>query len=216
MLADVGQESQSWSFVLSTGHVQGLFITWLWLLVSSPKCFCSIWPSNTQSVCFDTYCIVIVLTSGHAAGWINTSVSCLVKLQLLFLATLTLVSLVLWESIKTPTWLQLSWLVDRHGFFYERKFIQHIVFRTLLTSVKHNTKKNYLQYYKLVYYRWPYQWPMGFSTFSLMVIDLIHKLHHYRQSWSSPWQIILNVSIEVRMSLLRALTTSVFLYGCET
>ena len=34
-----------------------------------------------------------VLTSGHAAGWINTSVSCLVKLPLLFLATLTLVSL---------------------------------------------------------------------------------------------------------------------------
>ena len=48
-----------------------------------------------QSVCFDTYSIVIVLTSGHAAGWINTSVSCLVKLPLFFLATLTLVSLVL-------------------------------------------------------------------------------------------------------------------------
>ena len=48
-----------------------------------------------HSVCFDTYSIVIVLTSGHAAGWINTSVSCLVKLPLLFLATLTLVSLVL-------------------------------------------------------------------------------------------------------------------------
>ena len=28
-----------------------------------------------HSVCFDTYSIVIVLTSGHAAGWINTSVS---------------------------------------------------------------------------------------------------------------------------------------------
>ena len=27
-----------------------------------------------------------------------------------------------------------------------------------------------------------YQWPMGFTTFSLMVIDLIHKLHHYWQS----------------------------------
>ena len=132
MLADVGQESQSWSFVLSTGHVQGLFITWMWLLVSNPKCFCSIWPSNTQSDCFDTYSIVIVLTSGHAAGWINTSVSCLVKLQLLFLATLTLVSLVLWESIKTPTSLQLSWLVDRHGFFlwkkvYSAHCIQNIV-----------------------------------------------------------------------------------------
>ena len=50
---------------------------------------------NTQSVCFDTYSIVIVLTSGHAAGWINTPVSCLVKLPLLFLAILTLVSLVL-------------------------------------------------------------------------------------------------------------------------
>ena len=28
-----------------------------------------------HSVCFDTYSIVIVLTSGHAVGWINTSVS---------------------------------------------------------------------------------------------------------------------------------------------
>ena len=28
-----------------------------------------------HSVCFDTYSIVIVLTSGHAADWINTSVS---------------------------------------------------------------------------------------------------------------------------------------------
>jgi hypothetical protein len=61
-----------------------------------------------QSVCFDTYSIVIVLTSGHAAGWINTSVSCLVKLPLLFLATLTLVSLVLGVSTKIPTSLQLS------------------------------------------------------------------------------------------------------------
>ena len=57
-------------------------------LISSPKC-CSyrvsfdICPSITQSV----------LTSGHVAGWINTSVLCLVKLPLLFLATLTLVSL---------------------------------------------------------------------------------------------------------------------------
>ena len=48
-----------------------------------------------HSVCFDTYSIVIVLTSGHAADWSNTSVSCLVKLTLLYLATLTLVSLVL-------------------------------------------------------------------------------------------------------------------------
>ena len=117
VLADVGQESQPWSFVLSTGHVQGLFITWMWLLVSSPKCFCSIFPRNTHTVCFDTYSIVIVLTSGHAADWINTSVSCLVKLPLWFLLTLTLVSLVLWESIKTPTSLQLSILVDRHGVF---------------------------------------------------------------------------------------------------
>ena len=114
MLAIVGQESQPWSFVLSIGHVQGLFITWMCLLVSSPKCFCSycgyfdICPSNTQSVCIDTYSIVIVLTSGHAAGWINTSVSCLVKLPLLFIATLTLVSLVLGVSIKIPTLLQLS------------------------------------------------------------------------------------------------------------
>ena len=73
----------------------------------SPKCFCSycvyfdICPSTTQSVCFDTYSIVIVLTSGHAGGWINTSVSCLVKRRLLFLAmgTLTLVSLVLFTTI---------------------------------------------------------------------------------------------------------------------
>ena len=62
-------------------------ITWVWLLVSSPKCFCycvyfDICPSTTQSVYFDTYSIVIVLTSGHAGGWINTSVSCLVKLPL--------------------------------------------------------------------------------------------------------------------------------------
>ena len=61
-----------------------------------------------HSVCFDTYSIVIVLTSGHAAGWINTSVSCLVKLPLLFIATLTLVSLVLGVSTKIPTSLQLS------------------------------------------------------------------------------------------------------------
>ena len=125
VLADVGQESQPWSFVLSIGHVQGLFITWMWLLVSSPKCFCSICPSNTQSVCFDTYSIVIDLTSGHAAGWINTSVSCLVKLPLLFLGTLTLVSLVLWVSTKTPTSLQLSWLVDRHGFFMKEVYSAH-------------------------------------------------------------------------------------------
>ena len=54
----------------------------------------------------------------------------------------------------------------------------------------------YLQYYKLVYYRCVlvgrYQWPMGFTTFRLMMIYLIHKLLHYWQSWSSPWQIILN------------------------
>jgi hypothetical protein len=48
-----------------------------------------------QSVCFDTYSIVVVLTSGPAAGWINTSGSCLVKCPLLFLAIVTLVSLVL-------------------------------------------------------------------------------------------------------------------------
>ena len=42
-----------------------------------------------HSVCFDTYTIIIVLTSGHVAGWINTSVSGLVKLPLLFLATNT-------------------------------------------------------------------------------------------------------------------------------
>ena len=92
--------------------------TWMWLLVSSPKCFCSycvyfdICPSTIQSV----------LTSGHVAGWINTSVSCLVKLPLLFLATLTLVSLVLWVSTKTPTSLQLSWLVHTHGGFLWMKF----------------------------------------------------------------------------------------------
>ena len=37
---------------------------------------------STQSVYFNTYSIVIVLTSGHAGGWINTSVPCLVKLPL--------------------------------------------------------------------------------------------------------------------------------------
>ena len=73
------------------------------------------------------------------------------------------------------------------GFFYERKFIQHIVFRTLLTSIKHNTKKKTLSSILQVGLLslclvGRYQWPMGFSTFSLMVIDLIHKLHHYRQS----------------------------------
>ena len=153
------QESQPWSFVLSIGHVQGLFIIWMWLLVSSPKYFCSycvyfdICPSIIQSVCFDTYSIVIVLTSGPAGAWINTSVSCLVKLPLLFLAMGTLVSLVLWVSTQIPTSLQLSWLVDKHGVFYEWKFIQHIVLRTLLTSIKHNTNKQiYLQYYKLVHY----------------------------------------------------------------
>ena len=100
--------------------------TWMWLLVSSPKCFCSycvyfdICPSTIQSV----------LTSGHVAGWINTSVSCLVKLPLLFLATLTLVWLVLWVSTKTPTSLQLSWLVQRHGGF----FINEILFRTMYSE----------------------------------------------------------------------------------
>jgi hypothetical protein len=63
---------------------------------------------------------------------------------------------------------------------------------------------------------WWNPWPMGFTTFSFMVIYLIHEQHHYWQSLRSPWQIILNVFIEVRMSLLRALITSVFLYGCET
>ena len=134
-LANVGQESQPWSFVLSIGHVQGLFITWMWLLVSSPKCFCSycvcfdICPSNTQSVCFDTYSIVIVLTSGQAAGWINTSVSCFVRLSLLFIATLTLVSLVLGVSTKIPTSLQLSWLVDRNWVFMNES-----LFRTLFSE----------------------------------------------------------------------------------
>ena len=64
----------------------GFIITWVRLLVSSPKCFCycvyfDICPSTTQSVCFDTCSIVIVLTSGPV-DWINTSVSCLVKLPL--------------------------------------------------------------------------------------------------------------------------------------
>ena len=96
-------------------------------------------------VCFDTYSIVIVLTSGHAAGWINTSVSGLVKLPLLFLVNLTLVSLVLWVSTKTPTSLQLSWLVDRHGVFMN-EILFRILLRTLLTSIKHNTNKQmYLQ-----------------------------------------------------------------------
>ena len=147
------QESQPWSFVLFIGHVQGLLITWMWLLVSSPKYFCSycvyfdICPSTTQSVCFDTYSIVIVLTSGPAGGWINTSVSCLVKLPLLFLAmgTLTLVSLVLFTTIVLTGGQKWS--------FYEWKFIQTVVLRTLLTSIKHNTNKQmYLQYYKLVHY----------------------------------------------------------------
>ena len=135
VLADIGQESQPWSFVLSIGHAQGLFITWMWLLVSSPKYFCSysvyfdICPSNTQSVCFDTYSIVIVLTSGHAAGWINTSVSCLVKLPLLFIATLTLVSLVFWVSTKILTSLQLSWMVERHGVFMNES-----LFRTMYSE----------------------------------------------------------------------------------
>ena len=66
-------------------------------------------------------------------------------------------------------------------------FVQNNVLRTLLISIKHNTNKQmYLQYYKLVYYHCVlvgrYQWPMGFTTFSLMVIYLIHKLHHYWQS----------------------------------
>ena len=126
VLANVGQERQPWSFVLSIGHVQGLFITWS----VSPKCFCSycvyfdICPNTTENVCFDTYSIVIVLTSGHAAGWINTSVSCLVKLPLLFIATLTLVSLVMGVSTKIPTSLQLSWLVDRNGVFMNESLLR--------------------------------------------------------------------------------------------
>ena len=125
----------------------------------SPECECWSVVQNTSvaivftltfapvlhSVSFDTYSIVIVLTSGHAAGWINTSVSCLVKLPLLFLATLTLVSLVLWVSTKIPTSLQLSWLVDRHGVFMN-DILFRILLRTLLTSIKHNTNKQmYLQ-----------------------------------------------------------------------
>ena len=65
--------------------VQNAFVAIVFTLTFAPV---------IHSVCIDTYSIVIVLTSGHAAGWINTSVSCLVKLPLLFLATVTLVSLV--------------------------------------------------------------------------------------------------------------------------
>ena len=226
------QESQPWSFVLFIGHVQGLFIIWMWLLVSSPKYFCSncvyfdICPSTTQSVCFDTYSIVIVLTSGHVAGWINTSVSCLVKLPLLFLAmgTLTLVSLVLWVSTQIPTSLQLSWLVDKHGVFlwmkvYSAHCTQNIV-NINKTQYKQANLSTILQVGLLsLCFGWPIpkgwwdQWPMGFTKFCFMVIyisisnTIIGKAEAHLD---------LNVSIEIRMSLLRALITSVFLYGCET
>ena len=100
MLANVGQERQPWSFVLSIGHAQELFSLGCdcWSVVQNASVaivFTLIFAPELHSVCFDTYSIVIVLTSGHAADWINTSVSCLVKLTLLYLATLTLVSLVL-------------------------------------------------------------------------------------------------------------------------
>ena len=91
---------QPWSFVLLLDMSRGSL---------SPGCDCWSVVQNAsvaivftltfapvlQSVCFDTYSIVIVLTSGPAAGWINTSGSCLVKCPLLFLAIVTLVSLVL-------------------------------------------------------------------------------------------------------------------------
>ena len=53
--------------------------------------------------------------SGPAIGWINTSVSCLVKLPLWCCNYITLVPLVLWVMTVTSTQLQLSWLVERHG-----------------------------------------------------------------------------------------------------
>ena len=111
-----------------------------------------------------------------------------------------------------------DWWKDM-GFLWMKVYSAHCT-QNIVNINKTQYKQIYLKFYKLVYYHCVlvgrYQWPMGFTTFRLMMIYLIHKLHHYLQSWSSPRQIILNVSIEVRMSLLRELITSVFLYGCET
>ena len=85
VLADVGQESQPWAFLLYLLDMARGSL--------SPECECWSVVQNASvaivftltfapvlhSVSFDTYSIVIVLTSGHAAGWINTSVSCLVN-----------------------------------------------------------------------------------------------------------------------------------------
>ena len=81
------------------------------------------------------------------------------------------------------------------GFLWMKVYSAHCT-QNIVNINKTQYKQIYLKCYKLVYYRCVlvgrYQWPMGFTTFRLMMIYLIHKLHHYLQSWSSPWQIILN------------------------
>ena len=108
-----------------------------------------------HSVCFDTYSIVIVLTCGPG-GWINTSVSCLVKLPLWCCNYLTLVSLVLWVFTMTSTPLQLSWLVDRHGVG-----LLSLCFGWLIPK-------------RLVVY----PWPMGFTELSFMVNYLFSSTYY--------------------------------------
>ena len=136
-------------------HRTGSFISTPLRICSMRFCYCvyfDICPSTRQSVCFDTYSIVIVLTSGPAVGWINTSVSCLVKLPLWCCNYITLVPLVLWAITMTSTPLQLSWLVDRHGVGLLSLCFGWTIPKRMVVD----------------------PWSTGFAVFSFMVIYLFH------------------------------------------
>ena len=90
--------------------------------------------------------------SGPPVGWINTSVSCLVKLPLWCCDYITLVPLVLWVMTVTSTPLQLSWLVDWHGVDLLSLCFGWLIPKRMVVD----------------------PWSMGFTVLSFMVIYLFH------------------------------------------
>ena len=143
-------------------------------LVKLPLWCCNYITLVTLSNHYDIYSSTIVLTGGQTWSWsalcfgwmipkrivvdpwINTSVSCLVKLPLWCCNYLSLVPVVLWVFTMTSTPLQLSWLVDRHGVGLLSLCFGWLIPKRVVVD----------------------PWPMGFTKFSFMVNYLFSSTYY--------------------------------------